>query len=44
MPLGLLRARLERELDTEKKAKLERIEEYLISRGAITDWKKLPKW
>jgi hypothetical protein len=44
MPLGVLRERLERELDTEKKAKLARIDEYLVSRGAITDWKKLPKW
>ena len=44
MPLGVLRERLERELDTEKKAKLARIDEYLVSQGAITDWKKLPKW
>ncbi len=43
-PLGLLRDRLERELNEAKRESLRGIEAYLVDRGAITDWKKLPKW
>jgi hypothetical protein len=33
-----------RELNEDRKAKIKEIEDYLKSRGAISDWKKLPKW
>jgi len=45
MPLGLIRERMERESgNQEKLEKLKSIEDYLVSRGAVSDWKKLPKW